>query len=64
MKKNIVIYLLCFAFGFMAYEVSDMKRQVSALENELAIQKQRADRIEVEAYDLRVAVEDLSMADP
>ena len=64
MKKNIVIYLLCFAFGFMAYEVADMKRQVSALENELAIQKQRADRIEVEAYDLRVAVEDLSVADP
>ena len=64
MKKNIIIYLLCFAFGFMAYEVADMKRQVSALENELAIQKQRADRIEVEAYDLRVAVEDLSMSDP
>lgn len=64
MKKNIVIYLLCFAFGFMAYEVADMKRQVSALENELAIQKQRADRIEVEAYDLRTSVEELSMADP
>ena len=59
MKKNIVIYLLCFAFGFMAHEVFETKKMVSALENDIVSLKQRIDKIEVEAYDLQVQVKEL-----
>lgn len=58
MKKNILIYILCFVFGFLLHELIDVKHRVSVLENEMVLVEEKMGVVVGIANELHMKMDD------
>ena len=58
LKQNIIIYILCFVIGFMAFELYDAKNEVSVLQKDIKTLHQRLDQVLIETHQLEKQIED------
>ena len=62
LRQSIIIYILCFGIGFMAFELYVAKNEVSVLQKDIKTLHQRLDQVLIETHQLGKQIEDWWLA--